>query len=68
MELAQQSEDVGLDGFERVPEVEGITDTWWRNEDSLVAVCRGEAVGFAAPHCQQTHVYGGLEKWSLGSE
>lgn len=59
-------DDLDLDGFEAVPEVQGLADTWWRGKDSLVAVYRGEAVGFSAPQCQEAHIYGGLDRWGLG--
>lgn len=42
-------EYVDLDGFRPVPEVHGLTDTWWRGKDSLIAIYRGEAVGYTAP-------------------
>ncbi|MFD7082394.1 hypothetical protein [Streptomyces sp. NPDC059918] len=54
-----------LDGYEPVPEVQGMTDTWWRGRDSLVALYRGEAVGLDAPQCLEAHVYGGLDEWGL---
>ncbi|MEU9718175.1 hypothetical protein [Streptomyces sp. NPDC047976] len=54
-----------LGGFEPVPEVQGVTDTWWRGKDSLIAVYRGEAVGLDAPQCLEAHVYGGLDEWGL---
>jgi hypothetical protein len=60
-------EELDLDGFEPVPEVQGLTDTWWRGKDSLIAIYRGEAVGLAAPHCREAHVYGGLDERGLGS-
>ncbi|WP_327150771.1 hypothetical protein [Nocardia sp. NBC_01329] len=59
-------EEVNLDGFEPVPEVQGLADTWWRGKDSLIAIYRGEAVGLAAPHCREAHIYGGLDAWGLG--
>lgn len=58
-------EQLDLDGFEPVPEVQGLTDTWWRGADSLIAIYDGEAVGFAAPHCREAHIYGGLDTWGL---
>ncbi|WP_328940776.1 hypothetical protein OG259_03220 [Streptomyces sp. NBC_00250] len=58
-------ESLDLGGYEPVPEVRGLTDTWWRGEDSLIAVYRGEAVGLDAPQCQEAHVYGGLDEWGL---
>ena len=41
-------ESLGLGGCEPVPEVQGMTGTWWRGEDSLIAVYRGEAAGLDA--------------------
>lgn len=58
-------EALDLGGFEPVPEVQGVTDTWWRGEDSLIAAYRGEAVGLDAPQCLEAHVYGGLDDWGL---
>ncbi|MEU4930631.1 hypothetical protein AB0G54_29675 [Streptomyces yokosukanensis] len=58
-------ESLDLHGYEPVPEVQGLTDTWWRGKDSLIAVYRGEAVGFDAPQCLESHVYGGLDEWVL---
>ncbi|MFC9534299.1 hypothetical protein ACFT38_27690 [Streptomyces sp. NPDC056975] len=59
-------EGLDLDGFEPVPEVQGLADAWWRGKDSLIAVYRGEASGFDAPHCLRAHIYGGLDAWGLG--
>ncbi|WP_328743910.1 hypothetical protein OHT57_01115 [Streptomyces sp. NBC_00285] len=59
-------EELDLDGFEQVPEVQGLADTWWRGKDSLIAVYRGEASGFDAPHCLRAYIYGGLDAWGLG--
>lgn len=58
-------ESLDLGGFEPVPEVQGVTDTWWRGKDSLIAVYRGEAVGLDAPQCLEAHIYGGLDEWGL---
>ncbi|MFI6448493.1 hypothetical protein [Kitasatospora sp. NPDC050543] len=58
-------ESLDLGGYEPVPEVQGLTDTWWRGRDSLVALYRGEAVGLDAPQCLEAHVYGGLDEWGL---
>ncbi|MCX4704136.1 hypothetical protein OG726_37145 [Streptomyces sp. NBC_01373] len=54
-----------LGEFEPVPEVQGVTDSWWRGKDSLIAVYRGEAVGLDAPQCLEAHIYGGLDEWGL---
>lgn len=45
---------------------QGLADTWWRGKDSLIAVYRGEAAGFDAPHCLRARIYGGLDAWALG--
>ncbi|MFJ4809373.1 hypothetical protein [Streptomyces longwoodensis] len=58
-------EELNLDGFEPVPEVQGLADNWWRGKDSLIAIYRGEAIGFNAPHCLRAHLYGGLDAWGL---
>lgn len=58
-------EALDLGGFEPVPEVRGVTDNWWRGEDSLIAVYRGEAVGLDAPQCLEAHIYEGLDEWGL---
>ncbi|MDQ0798313.1 hypothetical protein QFZ58_006801 [Streptomyces sp. B1I3] len=60
-------EALDLGGFEPVPEVRGVTDNWWRGEDSLIAVYRGEAVGLDAPQCLEAHIYGGLDEWASGA-
>lgn len=58
-------DELDLSGFEPVPEVQGLADIWWRGEDSLIAVYRGEAIGFDAPRCLRAQVYGGLDEWGL---
>lgn len=54
-----------LEGFEPVPEAQGMTDNWWRGTDSLIAVYRGEADCLTAPQCRTAHVYSGLDDWGL---
>lgn len=54
-----------LGGYEQVPEVQGVTDTWWRGTDSLIAVYRGEAVAFDSPQALEAHIYGGLDEGAL---
>ena len=61
----QAVEALDLGGFEPVPEVRGVTDNWWRGEDCLIAVYRGEAVGLEAPQVLEAHIYGGLDEWGL---
>ncbi|MEU2879357.1 hypothetical protein [Streptomyces sp. NPDC007070] len=58
--VGEAVESLDLDGYEPVPEVQGLTDTWWRGENSLVAVYRGEAVGLGAPRCLEARVYSGV--------
>lgn len=58
-------DDLQLDGFEAVPEVAGLPDTWWRGTDSLIAVYRGEAQVMNAPQCRTATIYSGLNEWGL---
>ncbi|MBA2952029.1 hypothetical protein [Streptomyces himalayensis] len=58
-------EALQLDGYDPIPEVQGLTDTWWRGKDSLIAIYRGEALGLAAPQCREAHIYGGIDDWGL---
>ena len=58
-------DSLDLAGYEPVPEVQGLTDTWWRGTDTLVAVYRGEAVALDAPQCLEAHIYAGLDEWGL---
>lgn len=56
---------IDLNGFELVPEVQGLADSWWRGDDSLIAFYRGEADFFATPQYRVAYIYGGLEEWVL---
>ena len=56
---------VDLTAREPVPEVQGVTDNWWRGTDSLIAVYSGEAECLAAPQCRTAHIYSGLGDWGL---
>ncbi|MEU2448285.1 hypothetical protein ABZ588_32880 [Streptomyces althioticus] len=58
-------DDLELVGFEEVPEVAGLADTWWRGSDSLIAVYRGEAEVMDAPQCRTATIYAGLDEWGL---
>jgi hypothetical protein len=66
--LCENEQPVTVRGRSSVgsPRLQGLADTWWRGEDSLIAVYRGEASGFDAPHCLRAHIYGGLDAWGLG--
>ncbi|MFF3653610.1 hypothetical protein ACFYXV_33850 [Streptomyces sp. NPDC002181] len=58
-------DDLNLNGFEPVPEVAGLADTWWRGTDSLIAIYRGEAELMHAPQCRTATIYSGLNEWAL---
>ncbi|MFG2987284.1 hypothetical protein ACGFYQ_39640 [Streptomyces sp. NPDC048258] len=58
-------DDLDLDGFEPVPEVAGLADTWWRGTDSLIAIYRGEAEVMNAPQCRTATIYAGLNEWGI---
>ncbi|MFF0435504.1 hypothetical protein ACFYU9_25190 [Streptomyces sp. NPDC004327] len=58
-------DSLDLEGYEPVPEVQGVADTWWRGKDSLIALYRGEAVAMDAPGGLEAHIYGGLDEWGL---
>ncbi|MCX4777038.1 hypothetical protein [Streptomyces sp. NBC_01264] len=60
-----EADDFDLTGFERVPEVVGLADDWWRGPDSLVAVHRGEAEYFGEPRYRTAYVYSGLPAHAL---
>lgn len=51
---------LSLAAYDPVPEVMGLADTWWRGEDSLVAVYTGEARLFSTPSYATSFVYSGL--------
>lgn len=52
---------VVLDGYEPVPEVGGLADTWWRGPGRLVAIYTGEAVAMSAPGVRTARIYAGLD-------
>jgi hypothetical protein len=56
---------ITLDRFEPVAEVRGMSDTWWRGPDSLVAVYGGEAGCFGSPRFRMALVFSGLDEWGL---
>ncbi|WP_191304160.1 hypothetical protein [Lentzea cavernae] len=57
-------EEVDLDGFEPVPEVRGVTDTWWRRGETLVAVHTGVNLSFCMPldQARVTRIYEGVRR------
>ncbi|MEU8777174.1 hypothetical protein [Streptomyces sp. NPDC048606] len=62
----EEVDTLDLDGFEPVPEVAGLTDTWWRRADSLVALYLGEAAAVNAPGWRTATIYTGLDPWGSG--
>ncbi|MFE4696880.1 hypothetical protein ACFRIC_07285 [Streptomyces sp. NPDC056738] len=64
--LREEEPAVQIDAtLESVPEVRGLAETWWRSKDSLIALCRGEAVSMDALRGIEAHVYGDLDEWGL---
>jgi hypothetical protein len=53
-------DDLDLSGMEQFAEVAGVSDTWWRGEDHVIAVYRGEAGLFDNPALQVGTVYSGI--------
>ncbi|MFF3577854.1 hypothetical protein [Streptomyces mirabilis] len=53
---------IALDGFEPVEEVKGMADTWWRGNDSLVALYTAEAECTSAPARRTALIYSGLDR------
>ncbi|WP_155375026.1 hypothetical protein [Catellatospora vulcania] len=45
-----------------VAEVAGDTDGWWRGEDTLLAIYRGEARLFGNAHYQTAYLYTGIDQ------
>lgn len=58
-------DDLNLEALEKVAEVQGLRDTWWRGADSLVAVYRGEAEVLRHPGTLKAVIYSGLDDWGL---
>jgi hypothetical protein len=55
-------DDVDLTGMEEIAEVAGMADTWWRGDDTVTAIYRGEAVAFDSPRFQIAIVYAGISE------
>jgi len=51
-----------LTSLEAVPEVCGVTDTWWLGPDSAIAIYRGEAELFQRPDYRAAYVYSGFRR------
>ncbi|MFB7280645.1 hypothetical protein ACFCZV_26415 [Streptomyces hydrogenans] len=54
-----------LDGYKPVREVVGLSGTWWRGADSLVAVYAGEAEALSLPKGRTAFIYSSLDAWGL---
>ena len=50
-------DDINLTGMDPVPEVAGLADTWWRGEDAVIAIYRGEALALGFPAAQRATIY-----------
>lgn len=61
-------DDLDLDRFEQVAEVQGLADTWWRRPGSYVAIFRGESLAFEGSGRRTpvgyALVYEGLPEWA----
>ncbi|MFI1245813.1 hypothetical protein ACH4TY_03780 [Streptomyces anulatus] len=55
---------VGIDLEGYVP-VMGLTDTWWRGPDALIALYSGEATSLNFPRGRVAVIYAGLDEWGL---
>ncbi|MFC0029484.1 hypothetical protein ACFFMM_08100 [Micromonospora chaiyaphumensis] len=49
-----------LSELEPFAEVAGLSDTWWRGGDTMIAVYRGEARLFSRPELQIAMIYNGI--------
>ncbi|MFC8587753.1 hypothetical protein ACFUGD_24860 [Streptomyces sp. NPDC057217] len=56
---------IDLTGYAPVREVRGLTDTWWRGPDSLIALYDGEATALDFPRGRTAMIYSGLDEWGL---
>jgi hypothetical protein len=58
-------DSIDFAGFDRIEEVEGLVDTWWRGDGVLLASCSGEAEAFDAPQSRVVLRYTGIPGWLL---
>lgn len=56
---------IDLTGYVQVREVMGLTDTWWRGQDALIALYSGEAAALNFPRGRTAVIYSGLDEWGL---
>jgi hypothetical protein len=50
-------DDIDFTGMDPVPEVEGLADNWWRGQDAMIAIYRGEAHAFGFAATQHATIY-----------
>lgn len=58
-------QDLDLSRMEQFPEVAGVSDTWWRGEETVIAVYRGEAQLFGDPALQVGTIYSGITRAAI---
>ncbi|MGJ7420598.1 hypothetical protein AB9128_32650 [Streptomyces cinereoruber] len=63
--VGDDADGIDLTGYTPVREVRGLTDTWWRGPDSLVALYDGEAKALDFPRGRTAMIYSGLDEWGL---
>ncbi|MEV0136625.1 hypothetical protein AB0H83_50405 [Dactylosporangium sp. NPDC050688] len=54
-----------LSAMEQFPEVAGVSNTWWRGEETVIAVYRGEAQLFGDPALQVGTIYSGITNTAI---
>ncbi|MFJ5936042.1 hypothetical protein [Streptomyces sp. NPDC093071] len=63
--VGDDADGIDLTGYAPVREVRGLTDTWWRGPDSLIALYDGEATALDFPRGRTAMIYSGLDEWGL---
>lgn len=63
--VGEDADSVDLTGYVPVREVVGLTDTWWRGPETLIALYRGEAAALNFPAGRIALIYSGLDEWGL---
>jgi hypothetical protein len=55
-------DDISLTGMVPVPEIAGLADTWWRGEDAVIAIYRGEALALGLPAARRATIYADIRE------
>lgn len=55
-------DDIELSAMKPFTEVAGVSDSWWRGEDTVAAIYCGEALLFGRPDLQSATVYTGISQ------